>query len=71
MGEVGVEELSRDRKDEAGLNEAGWFQWRVVEEIGKGEARDRVREGRHWLLYSVAREIDPLEEVGDLWILGP
>jgi hypothetical protein len=46
MREVGAKELARDREDETGLNEASWFQWRVVEEIGECEARDRVREGR-------------------------
>src|ERR1700679_3254843 len=36
------------------------------EEGGKRQLRDGIREGRHGLLYTVAGEVDPFEEVGDL-----
>ena len=63
---AGVDEFSRHGKDQAGLNQVGWLQRRVVEKIGKRQTGYGVGKRRHRPLHSVAREINPLQEVSDL-----
>ena len=66
VGEIRADEFAWDGEDEAGLNEAWGLKRWVVEEIRKRQAGDGVGEGRHRLLNSVAREINPLQEVSNL-----
>src|ERR1700761_8585466 len=66
LGQAGVDEFARDWKDQAGLNQVGRLQRRVVEKIGKRQAGYGVGKRRYGLLHAVAREINPLEEVSDL-----
>src|ERR1700733_14991409 len=66
MGEVGADEFPRDGKDKGGWDEVGRFQRWVVEEIRERQAGDGIHKRRHRLLYSIAREINPFEEVSDL-----
>jgi hypothetical protein len=35
MGKVGADEFARHREDQAGLDQAARFQWRIGEEIGE------------------------------------
>lgn len=66
MGKVGADEFAWDGKDQAGLNEARRLQWWIVEEIRKRQAGNGIGKWRHWLLHSIARKINPFEEVSDL-----
>src|ERR1700722_10284473 len=66
VGEVGADEFARDWEDQAGLNEGGGLQRWVVEKIGKRQARYGVRKRCYRLLHSIAREVNPFQEVGDL-----
>ena len=65
MGEVGADEFARDRKDQARLNQVG-LQWGGVEKIGKRQARYGIRKRCHRLLHSIAREVNPFQEMSDL-----
>ena len=66
MGEVRADEFARNGKDEAGLNKVGWLQRWIVEKIRKRQAGYGVGKRRHRLLHSIARKINPFEEVSDL-----
>src|SRR5580658_3492174 len=44
MRELGAEELARHGKNQAGLNQVGWFQRWIVEKIRERQARDGIRE---------------------------
>src|SRR5580693_3785085 len=66
MGEVGADEFTRDGKDQAGLNQIGRLQRWVVEKIRKRQAGYRVAKRRDRHLHSIARKINPFEEVSDL-----
>ena len=57
---IRIYELTRDRKDQAGLNR----RVEGAEEIFKRETA--VRHRRDWGLYSVAGKIDPLQKVANL-----
>src|SRR6202041_3852549 len=66
MRELGADEFARNGKDQAGLNQVGWFQRWIVEKIGKRQAGDGVRKRRDRDLHTVASEIYPFQEVRDL-----
>ena len=66
MGEFRTDKFARDRKYQAGLNQAGRLQRWIVEKIRKRQAGCGVGKRRHGLLHSIARKINPFEEVSDL-----
>ena len=59
MGEFRADKFARDRKDKAGLNQAGRLQRWIVEKIRKRQAGYGIRKRRHRLLHSIARKINP------------
>src|SRR5580698_577363 len=61
MGKAGLE-FARDGKDQTGLDR----RIQRAEKVRKCQAGYRVRKWRHWSLHSVARKIDPFQEVSDL-----
>src|SRR5580658_2060254 len=61
MGKVGPE-FARNGEDQAGLNQL----IERAEKIGECQARYGVSKWRHLGLHSVARKINPLQEVSDL-----
>src|ERR1700733_376467 len=63
MRELGTDEFTWNGKNQAGLNQAGRLEWWVGEEIRERKAR--IRNWRYRGLDTIARKVDPFQEVCD------
>ena len=62
MRQIGVDELTRNGEDQAGLDL--WIEW--AEKVWKRQAGNRVGKRRDGWLHAVARKINPVQKMSNL-----